>query len=157
MLEMELLKFVWKRGSAMRLKKIAATVVLSILLFACNTARGEGIIEGVAGLLKEGLLTTGDVVELGYRVHPGARLGRKAGLLPPGKLGLIPSHRSGRSFSGSGNIRYYRRIPMGYVRTPSVMLYNPTRSSYLAYRRRAAAYSILRKHAMSRQLRIHGR
>lgn len=138
----------------MRIKTIAATVVLSILLFACDTARGEGIIGSVAGALKEGVLATGDVVELGYRVHPGARLARKAGLLLPGKLGVIPSHRSGSSFSG--NIRHYRRTPMGYVRTPNVPLYHPTRSSYLAYRRRAATYSVLRKHAMARQVWIYG-
>lgn len=47
----------------------------------------------VGRVTEEAVYVTGDAVEFGYRVHPGARVGRRLGLLPSGKLGLLPSHR----------------------------------------------------------------
>lgn len=64
---------------------------------------------------EEAVYLTGDAVEFGYRVHPGARVGRYFGLLPSGKLGLLPSHRR------QSHRVYYPSY--SYVRTPSGQIY----------------------------------
>lgn len=55
-----------------------------------------GAVGGVADLAgqtaEEAAYVSGDAVEFVYRVHPVPRVGRFVGLLPEGKLGLLPSH-----------------------------------------------------------------
>ena len=53
----------------------------------------------VGNTIEEVIYTTGDVVEFGYRIHPGAYIGRRLGLLKKGKLGLLPSHGSNSTHS----------------------------------------------------------
>lgn len=48
--------------------------------------------DATASAGREAVYLTGDGTEFAYKHHPGARLGRKVGVLPQGKLGLLPSN-----------------------------------------------------------------
>lgn len=140
----------------MRRQRVAAVMLLSFLL-SHETARGEGLVETTSKALEAGLLAVGDLVEFGYRLHPGARLARKTGILPPGKLGILPSHPVRPSDSRGVRTAYPGRRVAAPGRRRGIRLDSPAYSRYRAYRRRAALNALQRQQALARQRWLNAR